>query len=484
MSLFSNNLKQAIEKCGVPIREIAQRCGLSAAMLYKIQSGTRIPDSLDTLNRLLDAALCALPVRRELVREYQIERIGELRHQCFHEFKRMLADMNRIQPLTAKRLIRHDMEVPTVISGLSNVNAVVQSLLEAEAMQPGGSVQMMVPLSYPYCFECLNQVLAGCHPEFGQVTHLFCFLDTATDMAMLHNMRAIRTVLPRMLTMDHYSPKYSYLSDPDNGAVPFPHHIITSSGVLLISSGFQNAVFLSDPAIREKYLGEFHRISRQFVPIMNGGNASMETYFHAFYSIISRHAKSIPPTIIAPKPCVLPCLGREAVAAYAPPGLLDRADLAQIIELYFSRSGADGYATFFTLEGLTDLLETGVIMELTGDNVPPLSRADSILAVKRALDWAKSGKLVMHVFREDVFQGTSSFSLSLYDTQLLTFCDIPSRQAVFADITEMTLARTVKSYVSQAEILGDVYSTEDSIALVEQTLRRYENGPLSFATLP
>ena len=478
MSLFSNNLKRAIEECGVPVSEIAQRCGISAAMLYKIQNGTRVPDSIDTLNRMLDAMLCALPARHDLVRQYQVERIGELRHQCFHELKEMLAELARIQPLTAERLVSHEVSFPAVITGTTNVNAVVQNLLEKEAMRPGGSVQMMVSLNYMYCFECLSQVLAGCHPDFGEVTHLFCFRDTATDEAMLHNMRAIRTVLPRMLTMAHYDPRYSYLPDPNNGAVPFPHHIITSAGVLLISGSCQNAIFLSDPAMREKYLAEFNRIRRQFVPIMNGGSASLETYFHAFYSMVSGHPRHVPPTIIAPKPCVLPCLGREIAMTYLPPALQGRKDLEHIIDVYFSASGVGGYTTFFTMEGLMDLLDTGVIMELVGDYVPCLSREHVILAVERTLEWARAGKLTMHLFREDVFHGPSSFSLSLYETRLLTFCDIPTRQSVFADITEMTLARTVKTYVTQAEILGDVYSAEESIALVEQTLRRFQMGTI------
>lgn len=476
MSLFSNNLKRAIEECGVPVNEIAQRCGISAAMLYKIQNGSRVPDSIDTLNRMLDAMLCDLPARRELVREYQVERIGEIRHQCFHELKEMLASLARIQPLTAERQVYHELSFPSVITGTGNVNAVVQNLLEKETMRPGGSVQMMVPLNYIYCFECLSQVLASCHPDFGQVTHLFCFRGTAKDDAMLFNMRAIRAVLPRMLTMAHYDPLYSYLPDPDNGAIPFPHHIITSAGVLLISSGFQNAIFLADPAMREKYLGEFAKIRRQFVPIIKSNSGGMEAYFHAFYNMAISHPKHIAPTIIAPKPCVLPCLGREVTITYLPQELRGRKDLNEIIQLYFNASSLSGYTTFFTLEGLMDLLETGVIMELVGDDVPKLTREHAVLAVERALEWAKAGKLTMHIFREDVFQGPSSFSLSLYETRLLTFCDIPPRQTVFADITEMTLARTVKTYVDQAEILGDVFSAEESIPLVEQALRRFQTG--------
>ena len=478
MSLFSNNLKRAIEECGVPVSEIAQRCGISAAMLYKIQNGTRVPDSMDTLGRMLDAMLCALPVRRELVREYQVERIGEVRHQCFHELKEMLASLAKIQPLTAERQVYHALTFPSVITGTGNVNAVVHNLLEKETMRPGGSVQMMVPLHYMYCFECLSQLLASCHPDFGQVTHLFCFRDTATDDAMLFNMRAIRTVLPRMLTMAHYDPLYSYLPDPDNGAVPFPHHIITSAGVLLISSCFQNAIFLEAPAMREKYLGEFTKIRRQFVPIMKGGSGGMEIYFHAFHNMAVSRPWHIAPTIIAPKPCVLPCLGRDITVTYLPQAMRDRQDLSEIIDLYFNDSSIGGYTTFFTLEGLMDLLETGVVMELVGDDVPRLSREHTVLAVERLLEWAKAGKLTMHIFREDVFQGPSAFSLNLYETRLLTFCDIPTRQTVFADITEMTLARTVRAYVDQAEILGDVFSAEESISVAEQALRRFQTGTL------
>lgn len=474
MSAFSEQMKTMINQCGVPVGQLAEQTGISASMLYKIQSGTRLPDNIDTLNRLLRCMACAEPQRRELIRAYQVERIGVRRYECFQTMKSMLADLASIPPLMPERAIHHVVEIPSAVTGGGNVNAVVQTLLEREAMRPGGQVNMMVPLRYGYCFECLSQVLRSCSPEFRGINHLFCLRASATDDARLYNMRVIRTVLPRMLTMEHYEPRYCYLDDPDNGTVPFPFFILTSQGVLLLDGDFESAAFLAEPAIRSLYQRNFDILRQRFVPIMHTSSGGVSDYFRIYWEIISPlREKPLAPIVISAAPSILACISRETAAKYLPAQLLTGADAAVISDVFYSMSGQYGYVTFFTLEGAEQLIETGVIAEMQGPGIPRLSREDVLQALEELVRRARQGTVVPYLFRQDVFHSTFRFCMGLYESKLFSVCEIPQRQSVFADITEATLAHVVRDYADNALLLGDVCSPEESIEALELLLRRY-----------
>ena len=479
MSQFSEQLKSAVARCGVSVNDISRQSGVSTALLYKFQNGTRIPDGTDTVERIFDTMLMSSGEREELLRAYRIEKIGVGRYKCYEAMKRMLSNLANIPALTAKRGVVHDLAIPQIVEGGGNLNSVVQYLLEYETSKAGGMIRLMVPLQYGYCFECLCVALSDCHKDFGNAVHLFNFHSTATDDALLHNMQIIGAVLPNMMTLVNYEPRYCYQPDPDPTVSIYPYYLITSLGVLQISADFQNGLFHDSPELIRVYQLRFDEIAKNHTPVMNAGTASLETYFYAYHQMGKRHSREgIRPTILAPVPCVLPCLGIERAMKYLPPEMEEIPNIAKIAELYFNSSNAFGYVNFFSVEGLVQLLKTGQIMELQGPFVPRVGAEDVVFMVEEFLCRAKSGNITIHIFRTDVFHTMSPMSLNLWENQLLTFCDLPSHKAVFADVTEKTLYHVVRGYIAHAELLGDVYSHEDSIALAEQTLRKFQAGLL------
>ena len=122
MSVFSERLKNAIDVCGVSISILAERSGMSASMLYKIQSGSRLPDSLETLELLLDAMLCDLPRKTDLIQTYKIERIGNLRYASFMALKNMLAEMADPAPVSQEPRVRGPVQIPDVIVGKETID--------------------------------------------------------------------------------------------------------------------------------------------------------------------------------------------------------------------------------------------------------------------------------------------------------------------------------------------------------------------------
>ena len=484
MTAFSEKMKAAIEQCGVPVGFLAERSGMSASLLYKIQRGARLPDSLDTLNRLIEAMACSIEERTELTQAYKIERIGIRRYESFQELKGLLADIVELSPTIREPMTDAGTKLPRIINGPRNVNAAVLTLLEREVRRDGGQIDMTTPVRYHYGLECVSKVLANRAPGFRCIRHLFCLKSSGTDEALLYNMTAIRALLPRMLNLERYDPWYSYLPNPDDRTVPFPFFILTSEGVLLLDSILHSAVFLDEPEIMTLFRRNVEQMTHRVTPVMRTGKGTIRNYITAHAKIIARAKKRPVPVSVAAQPSILPCLRQEAVAKYVPPELLQDDEMAAGIAEFFQGSARDGYVTFFTMDGLRHLIFQGKIMEMIGPDIPVFDREDILDALEELIRRAKTGSIVPYMFREEVFRGFTRISLGLYGTVLFVCCDIPSRSLVFNDITEATLARVLKDYSENALQLGDVFSPEETIRILEHEVRLSRKRLNESATSP
>lgn len=478
MAGFSKRLKEIVETSGMTVADIARRSGISVSLLYKYQSGTRFPDSKETLERLMDALLLDLTTREELLRDYQIERIGMDIYACFGELKtiiRKLSDTGRTEKLSFQEIMEVP-ELPRVITGENNLNSVVKYLLRQEMTRPGGNISMMVPLRYEYACEYMAHALESCNPNFGTVTHLFLLKASGNGSAVRYNMGVLRRVLPWMVSLRHYEPMYCYLMDPDDGTAAFPYYILTSQGLLLISGTLHEGIYLDDPEVCRSYRLAFTEVKGRFRSCLDISTRGPESYFTAFHQLQMRLETLVKSDIFAAVPCILPMLPKENALTYLPEEMKLFPEIWDIVEEYYSRSSSYGYVTFFSIPGLRYVLETGDFMEVRGAGIPRIRREDVILAVQRLIEAAESGLVELRVFRESIIPKESSFCLTRYGKELLLFCDVPSRDALSASVAENSLARVVSEYFDKAEIVGDVYSAAESLALTRGELRRFCNS--------
>ena len=63
--------------------------------------------------------------------------------------------------------------------------------------------------------------------------------------------------------------------------------------------------------------------------------------------------------------------------------------------------------------------------------------------------------------------------MGLYDAKLLSICELPKRKTVFLDITEATVSHVLREYAENALLLGDVFSAEESIRILDDVIREY-----------
>ena len=471
MSIFSEQLRAAIEESNVAIADLAEQTGLSISMLYKIQSGARQVDSMETLETLLDGISCSISQRKGLLSSYVIEKVGSIRFSCFQELKGFINDIGELVPDIRKLTAPDTLELPNAINGSKNVNAAIATLVNREALRDGGRINMMVPLNHGYCLDCVTQAVSGSVSGFRGVIHLFCLKSSRTDDALLYNMKAIRVMLPRMLNVPKYDIRYGYIADPDDTATLFPFYIITSDGVLLMNRMLTSAVFIDDPGSCELYRNSFRTISGQFRPVMHTGSGTIEDILATHHQMVSGFKKHPVVISMGAQPSVLPCLSPDRAINYLPAGASKNPDTMSAMETFFRRSSSTEFITFFTTDGLHHMFETGEVLELIGPQAPRFSRKDILDALEGLIRRAKQGTAFPYLFRENVFPSKSRITFGLYGTKICVVCEIPSRNEVFVDVTEATLARVVKDYADNALLLGDVFSIEETIRILEHELQ-------------
>ena len=474
MSYFSEKFRTAVEECGVPVADLAEQSGLSVSMLYKLQSGARLIENMESLERLLDAMVCSMPQRKDLLQAYKIERIGVNRYACFRELNGLVSDIGRLSPSIRELTAPECLNLPNVIFGAKNVNAAIETLINREALRDGGQISLMVPLNHSYSLECISQALCGCVSGFQSVCQLFCLKASGTDDALIHNMQAIRAVFPRMLNLDRYDIRYGYVQEPDEMVTPFPYFIITSEGVLLMNESISDAVFIQNAEICNQYKRSFEYMASNYKPVLRTGNGNVSEFFKAYQRIVGNMKKQPAPTTLAAQPCILPCLTPSIADKYLPPEFSKNPELQLELENFFRNSQNSGYTTFFTMEGLHFLMETGSIMEMIGPNIPRLQQEDILFALEEMVRRAKEGNVIPYLFKAEVFREISRISFGLYGTTLLVGCEIPARNGIFTDITEATLARVIKEYSENALVLGDVFSPMETVRILEEEILSFQ----------
>ena len=471
MSHFSELLRSAIEKSGVPVANIAFSSGISTALLYKYQQGRRMPDSADRLKAVLQAARCSVGVRNELIREYHIARLGATKYRCFDELKGLISDFSTRPQMKTVINLSEDMEIPHVIRGGMNVAAALLCFMKRETALPGGQIHAIMPLDYGRGMECFREALKDCHPEFHRATHLFALRDGAFDDATLHNVVSLRTALPAMLFMERYEPRYCYEPATEVKTELFPYAVITTDGVMLLSEDYESALYTADSEVREAYFREFARLQSNFAPVMDTGPATLERYLREYMAIGDDSLFRQKPLVFTSGPILMSCLRPEAVSRYLEELGVEVSLLSPAVERFLSTSASGGYITIFSMEGLQEVYERGILVEIPGIPFPTIQKKDFLDALEELLQRADRGVIVPYALRIPLFSSDFLVSIGIYGSQMKIYCEASNFTGQMAGILEPVLGDLARSYASYAEELGDFYSVEETMDMLRRFLR-------------
>lgn len=471
MSHFAELLRAAIEKSGVPVADIAISSGISTALLYKYQQGKRMPDSVDRLKAVLQAARCSVGARNELIREYHFAKLGATKYRCFDELKGLISDFSTRPQMKTIINLSEDMEIPHVIRGGMNVAAALLCFMKRETALPGGQIHAIMPLDYRRGMECFREALKDCSPEFHRITHLFTLREGASDDATLHNVVSLRTALPAMLFMERYEPRYCYEPATEVKTELFPNVVITTDGVMLLSEDYESALYTADSEVREAFFRGFVRLQSNYAPVMNTGSATLERYLREYMSISDDSLFRQKPLVFTSGPILMSCLRPEAVSRYLGELHVDVSVLSPAVERFLTTSASGGYITIFSMEGLREVYQRGILVEMPGIPFPKIQKKDFLDALEELLRRSEQGTIVPHALRIPLFSNDFLVSIGIYGNQMKIYCEASNYTGQMAGILEPVLGDLARSYASYGEELGDFYSVEETMDMLRHFLR-------------
>lgn len=99
MSIFSEKLNAIIIKKRVSLADLAQSSGITTALISKIKTGKRLPESEEKIIHLIRALHCTLEQETDLLNEYRIEKIGRDKYLCMLECHKCIETLVAYPPV-------------------------------------------------------------------------------------------------------------------------------------------------------------------------------------------------------------------------------------------------------------------------------------------------------------------------------------------------------------------------------------------------
>ena len=377
MSEFSSKLKKYIKDSNTNILKISNQSGLDYTTLHRMVNGKRLcrKQFLETLCQYLRINKIE---EAELMELYYMEKLGKMRYFSRKEVRSLLIDISQKQ----SDLLRVKNKYMTV----RNRNGSVQ--MKPDTMFFSTNTDIMSFLRIMTADEIRNQdspeIIMDSFPNSIEVIHTICQEEQLTEKKIkcsqmgffyrneneaenaIGNIRLLHEILPFVFSnCCEYQFYYAYVngSRKDQFFDLWPHYLMTSKGILLMSEEITNGFYMEDTKITAFYRERIKNLIPQYQPLFryrNFGEGALQHY-------ISEIAEHIPEICVNGCICVQWLLTDELVKKEK-----DNVILQQYRQYYtrlvqMSEEGKTAKRNcFFQTNGLQKFYETGILPEIYG----------------------------------------------------------------------------------------------------------------------
>lgn len=246
MTIFSEQLKEYIEKKKETVYSLSKSCDISRANMYKIVQGTRRPANLNMVYVLADALGLSPYERKKLAEKYEISKMGEEVYEernYVMEFIRQFKQEEQLSHIINK-YSEDEKQTAGIktIYGKNHFDSVVKNMLSREAKKPEGRIYLICQPEYEFLYKMM---VIYCGNSNVKIQHIICMEGKENTEENTYNLENLIHVSVLMMASCQYEPYYYY----DNVASHFhnlnllPYMILTSSEVVQSSSDYEYAIY-------------------------------------------------------------------------------------------------------------------------------------------------------------------------------------------------------------------------------------------------
>ncbi|MCD7843984.1 MAG: helix-turn-helix domain-containing protein [Clostridiales bacterium] len=473
MSKFSSYLKQLFESSGESIAAVARDIGAERTSIHKALTDERVLP-YRVVQALAGHFRLTLEEREEFFQYYEMFLQGEdawKNQQAICDLFNHLADVRFTPSSVAVQLVRPS-ENASMVEGEYAVRSVIRSVLAWETSQGEDvTIRMFLPTGLNLSQELMELWMTGA--QF-HVEELFCSPvvagnDCSRDIHMLE-----RIIPLSLVSRGAYAPYYFRERPGTQDVNPLNYYIITPNYLLHLSQEQSAAVIHTQKPLNRLFSSHFQYLLERCELLTNCTSSILD--------VLQKYTDATNPDTSFFM-LMQPCFGR-----YVTPHLIQkylRTDGSIPLETLYSvgdrrfsalRKVEKNYYTVFSEEGLQLFIDTGLMIEMPPEYVPPLEPDDRLVFLTQLRREMETGIVIGLIVRPSYLR-LPDYMEAYVDADGCIHFDTTNRflhGAYCCDlrISEEYLCRAFLQFFHSLPNSKMVYPKEDALRILDEGISR------------
>lgn len=485
MSEFSEACKKLIEISGTNVYQIAKVSGLDRTTLQKMVQGNRLP-SQRFVEAFCDNLLINNTEREELLRLFQMEKIGRDKYFCRCEVENMLCNFRNLKNSLEKPFFLRSVFVQHPEDGgrrpirkLSlevEIITALQYVIQRACASDAGSIPIYMDI-FPGAFYAIQQIIQ--ERKNGNDRIRCCQLvnfyhKNGSTRGLQKNVQNLHTVISFALACpEDYELRYFYktIDEPDPCRI-WPHYVVTERDVLLLAEDGRSGILMEDEEIAGVYLSRLRT--------MRKAGKNLFTFTGGADALLTHYGENVLNGKMVVSFDTGLCMG-EIIPDLITQEMIENQPLAQEYLALCQRRDEEGifgaqYKRCTCLGGIQSFLDTGElpgIYSLFFDPVPQEKRLEILEKYADGMEARQNEYLL----KPDLPIPADGLNFELYEPDRVFIYSLQNTEDFGCLLIEEAGAFGVfKDYFETLAEEGKAYDAQESCRVFREAIRRMEDA--------
>lgn len=478
MNEFAKKLTYVIGKYCSSIQSAAKRLNIERPNLYKYMCGSRLPTSIDFVEKLANVLMMSTVERDELIELYKIEKMGDSVYRRRIIIRDVLINASKTDFVKTSPIINHyahdfvNTKDCFPVYGINNVKNMIRCLIEMESSKDNSHLQIVAPPTSEFLIGVLQSALFETKVK---VEHIFCLEKTVRDdHENLYNIECFKSIFPLLYFSNSYTPMYYY----DTIATQMnlmQYLIVLSDGGIGFSADYQFAVIYRSEeylSFMNKLVDNVKKSTNNMVRPLNSPIDHAKLYSNNYE--IGNHLVNI----LEPEPCFGAFFTDILINKKILPEIPLRKEIVSAATQMYSLHKVQSKSknppcTIFSNEGLDIFVKTGRIAEIPADIYEPFTVSERIELLEKLYD-SMNDKIPTAIMIDiNKLRLPNNLIISTYLDQSVQIVLIKQDSPpIYIVVNESSINFTICDYLSYLANSNYAFSKSDALDII--ALRIFE----------
>lgn len=426
MSIFSEKLKYYMDKKNAAIYPMAKYCNVDRSNLYKYIRGDRFPPCIQIVENISNYLMLDLCEKDSLLEAYQITEIGDsiyFQRKYVVEFIESL-NISGLNIQELEDLPQNTRYLPSelTIYGKRNINKVIRQMLRVLPTSLENKICLICQPEYEFLYDLISVL---CEKSKFHIEHIICMENTDCYVDYnKYNLQSLAKLAPLFIADCEYQIYYYYanINSHFHNINLFPYVICTEYAVLQFTADLEYGLYLSEASIVEMFYGIFESYKCKTMPLI---------LFNPNINDICERQGSIkkgPGTnyTISTQPCLGNLLDPKELIRFLKKDIENNLEIRKSLEDNLVQGESicpiDSLHSFFSKEGIRDLLVNGHMVDLTEQYYEDISPEFHWKMICKLYQSILEGTFHGYLINSQLLHMQRDFYMSIFHNEVVSCC--------------------------------------------------------------